>query len=147
MILYMNWKVQNASNRSIFRKTDFCKQVFDFHFTSKILCQRSRRQNHWSLLCIFLCFISQFSLQTLIIICYFFIHSLEKSNMVFTSAWSKPDFIKIFAKMWPRGGLCWLSSFFFFAGPEEAGYTDQVRGQETDHQAGESQQSGTVSSY
>jgi hypothetical protein len=36
---------------------------------------------------------------------------------------------------------------FFYAGPEEAGHSDKVRGQETDHQAGESQQSGTVSSY
>ncbi len=43
--------------------------------------------------------------------------------------------------------LCWLSTFFFFAGSEEAGHSDQVRGQETDHQAGESEQSGTVSSY
>jgi hypothetical protein len=40
-----------------------------------------------------------------------------------------------------------IFSSFFLAGPEEAGHSDQVRGQETDHQARESQQSGTVSSY
>ncbi len=43
-------KVQNASNYSLFRKTFFYEQVLDFHRSNKILCQTSERQNHWSLL-------------------------------------------------------------------------------------------------
>jgi hypothetical protein len=47
----MNQKVQIASNLSIFGKTVFFyKQVLDFHCPSKILCQTSGRQNHWSLM-------------------------------------------------------------------------------------------------
>jgi hypothetical protein len=49
----MNEKAQNgsnSSNHSIFRKMFFYKQVSEFHCPSKILCQTSERQNHWSLL-------------------------------------------------------------------------------------------------
>jgi hypothetical protein len=49
-VLSMNFKVQNASNHSIVRKTVFHKQVLDFHRSSKIVCQTSGRQNHRSLL-------------------------------------------------------------------------------------------------
>ncbi len=49
-VLSMNLKVQNASNHSILRKTVFQKQVLDFHRSSKIECQTSGCQNHWSLL-------------------------------------------------------------------------------------------------
>jgi hypothetical protein len=34
-----------------FEKQFFCKQVLESHRPSKLLCQTSGRQNHWSLLC------------------------------------------------------------------------------------------------
>jgi hypothetical protein len=49
--VYFLWtkKPKNGSNHSIFRKTVFYKQVFEFHRPSKFLCQTSGRQIHWSL--------------------------------------------------------------------------------------------------
>ncbi len=43
-------EVENASNHSVFHKSVFYLKVLDFHRPTKILCQTSGRQNHWSVL-------------------------------------------------------------------------------------------------
>ncbi len=50
-VYFMNHKVQNGSNHSIFRKTVFYKQVLEFHRHSQFVWRTSGRQNHLPLIC------------------------------------------------------------------------------------------------